>query len=424
MNPSESPQPPPSDGVQVFLSYRRKDTAGHAGRLYDTLRSRLDRSQVFMDIDAIEPGVDFVDMIHQAVGQCDVLLALIGPDWLTMKNDDGDRRIDEPGDYVRIEIEAALARDIRVIPVLVDGARMPATSQLPASIAAFGRRNSLEITDARWAFDAGRLVELIERIGSTAAGSPVGAQPASSQVGTPIRAAPPDVTPTRVVVPPVGGQPAEALTIDGRSGGRRTRSIAAVSVAAVLVAAVGFVGLRVLQSGGQTGVVGPSASSTASASRSSVPSPTGGSAYAALRAKLPTHVTGCHDPQEAPMAGQLVTIHCMDMESTPEVEVLYRAFGDRASLDAAWSSRVAKDGFVVGAGACPKTTGEMGWPERKPSLPPTERGRLLCYISQRDEAVVEWTSFDHLVWAVAWQAGRDLAAMDAVVSSGGLEVGP
>ncbi len=118
-----------------------------------------------MDIDAIEAGVDFVDVIHEAVGKCDVLLAVIGPDWLSLKNDAGERRIDEPGDFVRIEIEAALSRDVRVIPVLVDGGRMPSVSQLPASLATFGRRHALEISDARWGFDAGRLVESIEKIG-------------------------------------------------------------------------------------------------------------------------------------------------------------------------------------------------------------------------------------------------------------------
>ena len=164
MSALEPPSGPAPGGVQVFVSYRRKDSAGHAGRLYDTLLARLDSPDIFMDIDAIEAGVDFVDVIHEAVGKCDVLLAIIGPDWLALKNDAGERRIDEPGDFVRIEIEAALSRNVRVIPVLVDGGRMPPISQLPPTLATFGRRHALEISDARWGFDAGRLVETIEKI--------------------------------------------------------------------------------------------------------------------------------------------------------------------------------------------------------------------------------------------------------------------
>ena len=103
-----------------------------------------------MDIDAIEPGVDFVEVINEAVGRCDILVALIGPEWLTMTGEAGERRIDEHGDFVRLEIEAALARAVRVVPVLVGGGRMPSASRLPASIAAFGRRLcTVELSDRR-----------------------------------------------------------------------------------------------------------------------------------------------------------------------------------------------------------------------------------------------------------------------------------
>jgi len=104
---------------RIFISYRRDDSGGWAGRLYDRISQHFGRDHVFMDIDTIEPGLDFVEVIEQAVGSCDALLALIGRQWLTLTDDDGQRRLDNPEDFVRLEIAAALVRNIRVIPVLV-----------------------------------------------------------------------------------------------------------------------------------------------------------------------------------------------------------------------------------------------------------------------------------------------------------------
>ena len=116
---------PPTKPGRIFISYRRGETAYPAGWLYDRLADRYGGEQVFKDVDSIELGDDFVEVITHAVGSCDVLLALIGEDWLTITDADGRRRLDGPHDFVRLEIEAALARDVRVIPILVDGARMP-----------------------------------------------------------------------------------------------------------------------------------------------------------------------------------------------------------------------------------------------------------------------------------------------------------
>src|SRR5215213_4899040 len=110
---------------RIFLSYRRDESAYPAGWLYDRLANRYGGGQVFKDVDSIRLGDDFVEVITRAVGSCDVLLALIGDEWLTITDEHGRRRLDDPGDFVRLEIEAALARNVRVIPVLVDGARMP-----------------------------------------------------------------------------------------------------------------------------------------------------------------------------------------------------------------------------------------------------------------------------------------------------------
>src|SRR4051794_2677355 len=122
---------PASPELRVFLNYRRDDAAGHAGRLYDSLAERFGKERVFMDVDAIDPGADYGDVIDKAVGSCDVLIAVIGQDWLNATDGKGERRIDDPDDFVRLEIQAALGRDVRVLPLLVQGAVMPSADELP-----------------------------------------------------------------------------------------------------------------------------------------------------------------------------------------------------------------------------------------------------------------------------------------------------
>ena len=144
---------------RIFISYRRQETAWPAGRLYDVLVEHFPTEQVFKDVDNIEPGEDFVERITAAVGSCDVLLALIGPQWLTITDENGQRRLDNPEDYVRLEIETALKRKIRVIPILVDDARMPRANQLPATLAPLVRRNAVEINPLT--FDTKRLISTV-----------------------------------------------------------------------------------------------------------------------------------------------------------------------------------------------------------------------------------------------------------------------
>src|SRR5436190_12941924 len=149
---------------RIFISYRRDDAPAYAGRLYDRLSARFGDAQVFMDVDAIEPGVDFVQRIEESVGTADVLIAVIGRGWKTAVDDEGHRRLDEPDDFVRLEVAEALRRNIRVIPVLVNGASMPAPEELPPDLAALSRRNGLEITDLDWRSGTDRLVETVERV--------------------------------------------------------------------------------------------------------------------------------------------------------------------------------------------------------------------------------------------------------------------
>ena len=152
----------PSVG-RVFISYRRQETAYAAGWLFDRLVDRFGREQIFKDVDSIELGDDFVEVLSTAVGSCDVLLALIGDQWLTIADDQGQRRLDDPNDFVRLEIEAALTRDVRVIPILVEGAQMPRADEVPPSLSALVRRQALELSPSRFAFDTSRLLEVLDR---------------------------------------------------------------------------------------------------------------------------------------------------------------------------------------------------------------------------------------------------------------------
>jgi len=148
---------------RIFMSYRREETAYPAGWLFDRLVDHFGREQVFKDIDSIELGDDFAEVITTAVESCEVLLALIGNRWLTATGRDGRRRLDDPNDFVRVEIEAALIRDVRVIPVLVEGARMPRADELPASLATLAGRQALELSPSRFDFDTQRLLHVLDR---------------------------------------------------------------------------------------------------------------------------------------------------------------------------------------------------------------------------------------------------------------------
>jgi TIR domain len=154
---------PAAASGRVFISYRREETAYPAGWLYDRLAAYFGGGQVFKDVDSIQLGDDFVEVITRAVGSCDVLLALIGDQWLTITDAHGRRRLDNPDDFVRLEIEAALSRRVRVIPILVDGARMPRADELPDSLAALVRRQALELSPVRFDFDTSRLLKVLDR---------------------------------------------------------------------------------------------------------------------------------------------------------------------------------------------------------------------------------------------------------------------
>ena len=160
-----------TSGHRVFLSYRREDSAGHAGRLADHLLDRFGQGSVFVDVESIEAGADFTAEIERAISSSEAVLVLIGPGWLDAKTTSGIRRLDEPADFVRREVEAALTSQVRVVPVLVGGASMPAEAELPTSIAALARRNAVELLDRRWREDVDALVDVLEGRGRGALGN-------------------------------------------------------------------------------------------------------------------------------------------------------------------------------------------------------------------------------------------------------------
>ena len=149
---------------RVFISYRRDDSPAYAGRLSDQLRARFGAPLVFRDIDTLEPGVPFKQLIEESVGSADVLIAVIGPNWATAADGSGRRRLDEPDDFVRLEVGGALRRDIRVIPVLVGGAKMPDAHELPDDLAGLAGRNGLELTDLQWTSGVEQLFKVIEHV--------------------------------------------------------------------------------------------------------------------------------------------------------------------------------------------------------------------------------------------------------------------
>jgi WD40 repeat protein len=155
---------PDTSSQGIFISYRREDAAPYARLLQKELRERFPDARVFMDLDSIEAGVDFVEVIQQAVSSCAALVALIGRQWATLTNEAGDRRLDNPDDFVRFEIQTALERGVRVIPVLVDDARPLRQQELPAELHKLPRLNALELSYGRYDYDAERLFGLIQRV--------------------------------------------------------------------------------------------------------------------------------------------------------------------------------------------------------------------------------------------------------------------
>jgi formylglycine-generating enzyme required for sulfatase activity len=143
---------------KIFISYRRDDSAGHAGRVHDRLEREYGRDLLFMDVDAIPLGADFVRVLSDEVAKCDVLLAIVGSHWIDARDEYGNLRLESETDFVRIEIAAALKRDIPIIPILLEGTRMPQPEQLPDDLKPLARRQALDVRHASFHADVNKLI--------------------------------------------------------------------------------------------------------------------------------------------------------------------------------------------------------------------------------------------------------------------------
>ena len=144
---------------RIFISYRRDDAAGDAGRLADHLHRRFGKDRVFLDIDTIDPGTDFVRVLHDSLRETAAVLVVIGPRWTSVRSADGSLRLESASDFVRLEVEAALGRSIPVVPVLVQGAKMPDAKDLPSSLASLVNRQAATLDHAEFHDDAERLCD-------------------------------------------------------------------------------------------------------------------------------------------------------------------------------------------------------------------------------------------------------------------------
>lgn len=147
---------------RVFVSYRREDSAAYAGRIQERLRRALGRNRLFMDVDNVPFGVNFAKFLQDELHRCDVLLVVIGRNWLGARGDDGRRRLDKPDDIVRTEIATALRRNIRVIPMLLDGAAVPKADELPEELKDLALSNALDLRHASFNNDISRLIRSLK----------------------------------------------------------------------------------------------------------------------------------------------------------------------------------------------------------------------------------------------------------------------
>lgn len=166
-----------SSKKNIFVSYRVKDTQLATGRLTDALKQYIDEGRIFMDIDKIEPGYDFTQVISKYLDSSEIMLAIIGPDWMAHNPEKNSYRIHDPNDWVRKEVASALKRNIRVIPVLIDGAEMPSDEQLPDDLKPLLLRQAFEISNKRWKYDSEQLINtLLKNLGE----KPIDALPQNS----------------------------------------------------------------------------------------------------------------------------------------------------------------------------------------------------------------------------------------------------
>jgi TIR domain-containing protein len=378
---------------RIFLNYRREDTRGYAGRLYDRLSHRFGEEQIFRDIDAIPPGLDYAEEIDRLVSQCDLMLVLIGESWLSVHGAGGRRRLEEPGDLVSLEIAAGLERKIPVIPVLIQGARMPDEEELPDRIQALARRNALEMSDSHWNHDWERLTWAIDELTKR----PPPRDHSAGPGGRPSSEGASDLT--EPLAGPLAQEPAAVPSSTTRPMGRLSTVALAVVPLIVLIAAA-FLAVRVTgnrsdRDAGQRGPATP-ASTAASVNATSTTahnkersSATAKAAYPnAAERQLLSHIPpgmrkDC-DRAARPVTGASVAIRCTE-NNAPSVQ--YNLYHTNDAMYHVFNSRAN----VVGAhpGSCNTTAVESHLDKALHDGKPV--GRLLCY-TYRGEARLEWTN--------------------------------
>ena len=273
-----------ADRVRVFLSYRRADTQHVAGRAGDKLQEMF---ELFMDIDTIPPGVDFTDYVRRAVSSCDVLLAFIGDHWLSMTDNGGRQRIDDPMDWVAEEIRVALGRGVPVIPVLIDGADLPHPDKLPEGLRPLVHRQSLPLRHSSFSADLARLVAGIEHAGAGRAPARDDRTPGSAYGGSKPLSDDHFADRWEEAAQLAAAAPPTPVRIPVRTGSRRPVMIGA---AAIVVAALLGVAYAVIRPFDDRGSAEPPASSTQSVE---APATTAGSpvppaaTLAQLRSRIP-----------------------------------------------------------------------------------------------------------------------------------------
>ena len=344
--PSHEQAAPPT---RLFVSYRRDDAAAYAGRLYDALAARFGAANVFMDVDAIGLGSDYRQTIDGALASCDAAIALIGRGWLSAVDEDGRRRLEDPGDVLRLELEQALTHDLVVIPALVGGAALPDEADLPASLAPLVRRQGIELRDTTWRDDVARLVRRLD------------------ELAAPERGAPAEPAPT---------------------GRRRSRLLLAVLGAAAVAAGLALVlALRPDDDGGGEGGRAPGGQAAVDRLLAAIPLP--------LR-------TECEVVDYGPESA-LANVSC----PASRVAVSYHLF-DSGVLQGWYALLREEVDVAADSGAC----GDGSWRgEASYAVDGTAAGRSFCFMDG-DEPNLVWTDEEHGIGAEAnvWQGtGRPAA---------------
>ncbi len=284
------------DRLKVFVNYRRSDTEGYAGRVYEALRRPIGAANMVMDVDSMKPGQDFVRALDEAVAGCDVLLAMIGPNWLDAAEPDGSRRLDDPLDHVRVEIVSALSRDKIVIPLLFSGARMPGAGVMPDALEPLRTRNALVVRHERFRGDIAELVKELRRLQSLKDGAAGATAAAAATTATTPATAPPTQMGTVGLVKPEPVLPVIA-TPPRRVAARPWSSRPLAGAAALGFAAVAI--LAVVVGGGLILGSGAAASPTPASSAAVLVSAPAGSGPTPTPSSAPT-LTPSPTPSAAP----------------------------------------------------------------------------------------------------------------------------